>query len=91
MHGWLKPSLETPDVKINIIFPATEVHIRKVPNLQFLAGYSTNFSSKYSKQELRMIHESPELYESVVKPYIHAFPAARTQWFVFDIAHHDEV
>ncbi|KLO12332.1 scavenger mRNA decapping enzyme [Schizopora paradoxa] len=27
--GWLKNDVEVPDVKINIIFPATEVHIRK--------------------------------------------------------------
>ncbi|KAI0088391.1 scavenger mRNA decapping enzyme [Irpex rosettiformis] len=29
MLGWLKASPEHPDVKINIIYPATEVHIRK--------------------------------------------------------------
>ena len=28
--GWLAPSTTRPDVKINIICPATEVHIRKV-------------------------------------------------------------
>ena len=28
--GWLSPSTTRPDVKINIICPATEVHIRKV-------------------------------------------------------------
>lgn len=28
-----------------------------------------------------MVHETPELYQSVVKPYIDAFPPARTQWF----------
>ncbi|KAG6329080.1 hypothetical protein ID866_10008 [Astraeus odoratus] len=27
-----------------------------------------------------MVHETPELYENVVKPYIEAFPASRTQW-----------
>ncbi|KAI0305152.1 scavenger mRNA decapping enzyme [Multifurca ochricompacta] len=29
MFGWLKPSQDRPDVKINVICPATDVHIRK--------------------------------------------------------------
>ena len=29
-----------------------------------------------------MMHETPELYETVVKPYIESFPASRTQWYV---------
>ncbi|KAH8083285.1 scavenger mRNA decapping enzyme [Cristinia sonorae] len=65
--GWLKPTLERPDVKINIIHPATEVHIRK-----------------YSAQELRMVHETAELYERITKPYMDAFPPSRIQW-VYDI------
>ncbi|KAF9225626.1 HIT-like protein [Gyrodon lividus] len=63
MHGWLERKEDLPDVKINVIFPATEVHIRK-----------------YTKQELSMVTETPELYERIVKPYIDAFPASRTQW-----------
>ncbi|KIK75446.1 hypothetical protein PAXRUDRAFT_835657 [Paxillus rubicundulus Ve08.2h10] len=63
MHGWLERKEDLPDVKINVIFPATEVHIRK-----------------YTKQELLMVTETPELYDGVVKPYIEAFPASRTQW-----------
>ena len=30
MLGWLSHSENRPDVKINVICPATEVHIRKV-------------------------------------------------------------
>lgn len=30
MFGWLSPSQDRPDVKINVICPATDVHIRKV-------------------------------------------------------------
>ena len=30
-----------------------------------------------------MVRETPELYESIVKPYITAFPASRTQWYVY--------
>ncbi|KAH7883147.1 scavenger mRNA decapping enzyme [Phlebopus sp. FC_14] len=63
MHGWLERKEDLPDVKIDIIFPATEVHIRK-----------------YSKQDVLMVHETPELYKKIVKPYIDAFPASRTQW-----------
>ncbi|CCM06810.1 uncharacterized protein FIBRA_09111 [Fibroporia radiculosa] len=29
LHGWLEKSRDRPDVKLNIICPATEVHIRK--------------------------------------------------------------
>ncbi|KXN83364.1 m7GpppX diphosphatase [Leucoagaricus sp. SymC.cos] len=62
MFGWLGPGREG-DVKINVICPATEVHIRK-----------------YTKQEQLIVRETPELYDKIVKPYIDAFPASRTQW-----------
>lgn len=52
-----------PDVKICIIFPATEAHIRK-----------------YTQQTTLMVQETPDIYESIVKPYIASFPASRTQW-----------
>ncbi|KAH0826910.1 HIT-like domain-containing protein [Lanmaoa asiatica] len=35
---------------------------------------------KYTKQERIMVTETPELYHEIVKPYIDAFPASRTQW-----------
>ncbi|KAH9918749.1 scavenger mRNA decapping enzyme [Epithele typhae] len=57
--GWLAKGPD-PDVKINIIHPATEVHIRK-----------------YSRQDLMMVHETPDLYDRIVKPYITAFPPSR--------------
>ncbi|RPD65267.1 scavenger mRNA decapping enzyme [Lentinus tigrinus ALCF2SS1-7] len=63
LFGWLAKSSESPDVKINVVHPATEVHIRK-----------------YSKQEVAIVHETPALYERIVKPYITAFPPSRTQW-----------
>lgn len=52
-------------MKINVVHPATEVHIRK-----------------YSKQEVAIVHETPALYERIVKPYIAAFPPSRTQWYL---------
>ncbi|GJE86757.1 scavenger mRNA decapping enzyme [Phanerochaete sordida] len=61
--GWLEPSREHPDLKINVVCPATEVHIRK-----------------YTKQDLVMVRETPELYRRIVKPYVEAFPPSRTQW-----------
>ncbi|KAG6810241.1 hypothetical protein H0H92_012763 [Tricholoma furcatifolium] len=60
--GWLGEKRDR-DIKINIICPATEVHIRK-----------------YTRQEVIMVKETPESYEKIVKPYIAAFPKARTQW-----------
>ncbi|PFH45423.1 hypothetical protein AMATHDRAFT_71698 [Amanita thiersii Skay4041] len=62
LFGWLGETRER-DVKINVICPATDIHVRK-----------------YSRQEQVIVHETPELYETVVKPYIAAFPASRTQW-----------
>jgi len=38
--------------------------------------------SQYTKQNLAMVRETPDLFESVVKPYILAFPPSRTQWYV---------
>ncbi|KAI0353412.1 scavenger mRNA decapping enzyme [Trametes cingulata] len=63
LFGWLDASADRPDVKINIVHPATEVHIRK-----------------YSRQEIVIVHETPDLFERIVKPYISAFPPSRTQW-----------
>ncbi|KAI0280411.1 scavenger mRNA decapping enzyme [Russula aff. rugulosa BPL654] len=63
MLGWLSHSEDRPDVKINVIYPATDVHVRK-----------------YSKQQVHIVRETPALYERIVKPYIDAFPASRTQW-----------
>ncbi|KAI9444282.1 scavenger mRNA decapping enzyme [Lactarius indigo] len=34
MFGWLSPSQDKPDVKINVICPATDVHIRKYSKQQ---------------------------------------------------------
>ncbi|KAA1473037.1 scavenger mRNA decapping enzyme [Dentipellis sp. KUC8613] len=61
--GWLKKSDETADIKINVISPATEVHIRK-----------------YTNQKVHIIHETSKMYADIVKPYIDAFPPARTKW-----------
>ncbi|KAL4063895.1 HIT-like domain-containing protein [Scleroderma yunnanense] len=63
MNAWISRREEFPDLKINVICPATDVHVRK-----------------YSRQDILMVHETPELYEAVVKPYIEAFPPSRTQW-----------
>ncbi|KAI0938862.1 hypothetical protein AcV5_000448 [Taiwanofungus camphoratus] len=63
LFGWLAGSNERPDVKMDIIHPATEVHIRK-----------------YSAQKVMIVRETPDLYDSLVKPFITAFPTSRTQW-----------
>ena len=36
--------------------------------------------SQYSKQDIVLVQETPELYERVVKPFIAAFPPSRTKW-----------
>lgn len=35
---------------------------------------------QYSEQDIVLVQETPELYERVVKPFIAAFPPARTKW-----------
>ncbi|TFY77925.1 hypothetical protein EWM64_g6088 [Hericium alpestre] len=80
--AWLKRSEEGADIKVSVICPATEVHIRKVshahsnswPRIQSEDGY------KYSAQKIHLVHETPEMYACIVKPYIDAFPPSRTQW-----------
>ncbi|KIM65696.1 hypothetical protein SCLCIDRAFT_112453 [Scleroderma citrinum Foug A] len=62
-NAWISRRADFPDLKISVIFPATDVHVRK-----------------YSRQDILMVHETPELYEKVVVPYIEAFPPSRTQW-----------
>ncbi|MCJ1311839.1 hypothetical protein MMC25_005512 [Agyrium rufum] len=42
-----------PDVKINLIYPCTETHIKK-----------------YSPQQFRMVTETPEIYNQLVRPYM---------------------
>ncbi|KAG8756866.1 hypothetical protein FRC14_002573 [Serendipita sp. 396] len=61
--GWLHSSRVDADVKIDLISPATETHIRK-----------------YSQQKLKIVKETPELYQSIVKPYITSFSPERTSW-----------
>jgi len=64
IYSWYLGRLKSVrDIKINVIFPATEVHIRK-----------------YTKQDIVLVQETPELYERVVKPFIAAFPPSRTKW-----------
>lgn len=42
-----------PDLKINLIYPCTETHIKK-----------------YSKQGVRLVTETPEIYRDKVRPYM---------------------
>jgi m7GpppX diphosphatase len=44
---------QPPDLKINLIYPCTEKHIRK-----------------YSRQGLRSVRETPDIYEKHVRPYM---------------------
>ncbi|KAF5872613.1 putative mrna decapping hydrolase protein [Botrytis fragariae] len=46
---------EPTDLKINLIYPCTEQHIKK-----------------YSKQGLRMITETPQIYSEKIRPYMQA-------------------
>ncbi|KAM3069464.1 hypothetical protein ACMFMG_005569 [Clarireedia jacksonii] len=46
-------SAEPTDLKINLIYPSTEQHIRK-----------------YSKQGVRMVTETPQIYAEKIRPYM---------------------
>ncbi|KNZ77084.1 Scavenger mRNA-decapping enzyme DcpS, partial [Termitomyces sp. J132] len=53
IYTWLFRWLRERDIKINIVCPAAEVHIRK-----------------YTRQNIVMVREAPDLYGSIIKPYI---------------------
>ncbi|RLV92486.1 m7GpppX diphosphatase [Spathaspora sp. JA1] len=55
---------ETPGVKLNLIHPATETHIRK---------YDDN-------QKVHYIRETPEMYTKYVMPYIESMKGDRIKW-----------
>ncbi|SCU84178.1 LAMI_0C06546g1_1 [Lachancea mirantina] len=62
---------QNPTAKINLIWPATAVHIRK-----------------YDSQRLHVIRETPDIYSSIVEPYIvEMCSQQRLQW-VRNILHH---
>jgi m7GpppX diphosphatase len=71
-------------LKISVICPATDVHIRKASDPSIIKQPPDCIPSciQYSKQTMIMVHETPELYQSIVQPYINAFPAKRVQWYV---------
>jgi m7GpppX diphosphatase len=47
------PSTSSPDVKLNLIYPCTETHVKK-----------------YSRQGVRMVTETPEIYSNHMRPYM---------------------
>ncbi|KAL8686175.1 MAG: hypothetical protein Q9218_007295 [Villophora microphyllina] len=75
IYHWYLASIEnqssdnvSPDLKLNLIHPCTEKHIKK-----------------YSPQGLRMVTETPEIYQNNVRPYIEKQrEAGRLDW-VFNI------
>ena len=36
---------------------------------------------------MAIVHETPELYDRIVKPYIAAFPPSRTKWYAMIASH----
>ncbi|KAG0011618.1 hypothetical protein BGZ80_000554 [Entomortierella chlamydospora] len=56
-------NVHDPDLKMSVIYPATEAHI-----------------SKYSRQERKMVTETPEIYKNLVLPWIESQPKSRIQW-----------
>lgn len=61
--------LDNPAAKVNMIYPATETHIKK-----------------YRQQPKRIVTETPELYQQIVKPYIETMKGDRIKW-VYNILH----
>ena len=47
--------------------------------------------SQYSKQDIFLVQETPEIYERVVKSFIASFPPSRTKWVDEIIAGKKEV
>ena len=59
-----------PDVKLSLIHPATEAHIKSVDHW----ADGVDERRKYSASSFRMVRETPELWRTVVEPYIASFP-----------------
>lgn len=70
------------DVKINVICPATDVHIRKVRATACSRSciLTDNPCMQYTKQGSILVQETPELYHRIIEPYIASFPPERTRW-----------
>ncbi|GIL77380.1 hypothetical protein Vretimale_2793 [Volvox reticuliferus] len=58
-----RPPPEHSTVTVDLIYPATEKHVKK-----------------YRQQRRCMVKETPEMYESIVLPYIQSIPPAALQW-----------
>ncbi|KAK9471738.1 HIT-like domain-containing protein [Dipodascopsis tothii] len=63
-----------PAVKLSLICPASDTHVRK-----------------YSRQRRRMIVETPELYRTVVAPYVERMRGDRITWVYNILSHKVEV
>ncbi|KAG7444378.1 scavenger mRNA decapping enzyme [Guyanagaster necrorhizus] len=66
LAGWLSPS---------------EEHQRQGDvKIDIICPATDDHVWKYSPQKSTLVRETPELYASVVRPYINTFPPARTRW-----------
>ncbi|KAG7860644.1 hypothetical protein KL939_001211 [Ogataea angusta] len=68
VYHWAMTTLQQsadsdPAAKLNLIYPATDTHIRK-----------------FEKPVLHIVRETPELYRSVVVPYIETMRGDRIKW-----------
>jgi len=60
-----------PEIKFTLIYPATEMHIKK-----------------YSRQSLRMVTETPQVYRELVKPYVERKRSNGSLNWVYNILTH---
>lgn len=59
---------ENPTAKISVIWPATDVHIRR-----------------YDQQKLHIVKETPEMYQTIVKPFINEMSTFKKLEWVYKI------
>ena len=54
--------------------------------IRYLYNATTDrIDSQYTAQQIVMVHETPELYQRIVVPYIEGLPKSRTQWLVWKV------
>lgn len=68
IYSWYLATLycdveKSPDIKIDVICPATDIHI-----------------AKYREYPKRLVNETPEIYNNVVRPYIETMKGDRLNW-----------
>ncbi|CCA69534.1 hypothetical protein PIIN_03473 [Serendipita indica DSM 11827] len=63
-----------------LILKKTSFSLDSIEQIAWEKLESLESNDIYTQQRLKLVRETPELYESIVRPYIDSFPSERTNW-----------